>query len=396
MNLQLTFGGKPCLYEWCIISYVICNLTTAILHNDTWDPSCLHRQNQHLVPPPIVLDNSIPLEIGRELIVDIPINPRKTNNIYIDDLISLMMEIKGTDNLVRCDHAPLLAIDTCARPLHQHKPIPWEVMEAHNKLALEAPLKERKTILGLLIDFRQLLIILPENKCKAWTTEIETLLSEGSTTAKELETNICRLVHLGMAIPFVHHFMSCLCDLHITAKWWRLVKTNGEYAKDLKLMREFLKTTYKGISLDSIAFCHLTHVYCSDSCPAGLGGHSEEGFAWRWYIPKPLKFRASNNLLEHLPAIISLQINIIEECLKPLDCVLLMTDSMTAEGWLQKSNFSKLEESKLQSSAQIKAAKNKPIFSCCWDSNYTVNGSKENVMKLQTLSQGTTIEVTKT
>jgi hypothetical protein len=36
-------------------------------------------------------------------------------------------------------------------------------MKAHNKLALEDPLEERKTILGLLIDFRQLLIILPEN-----------------------------------------------------------------------------------------------------------------------------------------------------------------------------------------------------------------------------------------
>ena len=119
-------------------------------------------------------------------------------------------------------------------------------MKAHNKLALEDPLEERKTILGLLIDFRQLLIILPENKCKVWTTEIETLLSEGSTMAKELETNICRLVHLKMAIPFVHHFMSCLCNLHKTAKWRCVVKINGEYAKDLKLMLEFLTLHTKG------------------------------------------------------------------------------------------------------------------------------------------------------
>ncbi len=41
-------------------------------------------------------------------------------------------------------------------------------------------------------------------------------------------------------------------------------------------------------------------------------------------------------------------------------------------------------------------SKNKPNFSCCWDSNHMVNGSKENVMKLQTLSQGTTTEVMKT
>jgi hypothetical protein len=103
-------------------------------------------------------------------------------------------------------------------------------MEACNKLTSEAPLEERKTILGWLINFRQLLSILPKNKYKAWTTAIKTMLSEGTMTAKELETNIGSLVHLGMAIPFVHHFMSCLCDLHKTAKRRGAVKINGKYA----------------------------------------------------------------------------------------------------------------------------------------------------------------------
>jgi hypothetical protein len=34
-----------------------------------------------------------------------------------------------------------------------------------------------------------------------------------------------------------------------------------------------------------------------------------------------------------------------------------MTDSVTAEGWLKKSNFSKLWESKTQSSVRIEAAR---------------------------------------
>jgi hypothetical protein len=176
-----------------------------------------------------------------------------------------------------------------------------------------------------LINFRQLLIIHPENKYKAWTTAIKTMLSEGTMTAKELETNIGRLVHLRMAIPFVHHFMSCLPNLHETSKWRHAVKINGEYAKDLKNMLEFLKTAHKGISLNSITFRRPTHAYRSDSCPAGLGGYSDKGFAWCWYISKPLKFRASNNLLEHLAAFISPWIDIIEGHLKPQDCVLLMT-----------------------------------------------------------------------
>jgi hypothetical protein len=64
------------------------------------------------------------------------------------------------------------------------------MMEARNKLASEAPLEEGKTILGWLNNLRQLLIILPENKYKAWLMTIKTMLSEGTMTAKELETNI--------------------------------------------------------------------------------------------------------------------------------------------------------------------------------------------------------------
>jgi hypothetical protein len=71
-------------------------------------------------------------------------------------------------------------------------------------------LEERKMILGWIINFWQLLNILPDNKFKAWTIAIENMINKGTTTAKTLKTNIGRLAHLGMAIPFVHYFMSCL------------------------------------------------------------------------------------------------------------------------------------------------------------------------------------------
>ncbi len=159
-----------------------------------------------------------------------------------------------------------------------------------------------------------------------------------------------------MAIPFVHHFMSCLRDLHSTAKQQRSVKINVEYLKNLQLMLGFLKMANNGISLNSIAFRQPTHVYRFDSCPAGLGRYSHKGFAWRWYLPADLKFRASNNLLEHLAAIISPWIDILAGCLKSQDYVLSMTDSTTPEGWLKKSNLSELRESKIESLVRIEAA----------------------------------------
>jgi hypothetical protein len=69
---------------------------------------------------------------------------------------------------------------------------------------------------------------------------IEAMISNGSATAKVLETNIGQLAHLKMAIPFVHHFMSRLCNLHSIAKQRRSVKINGKYSKNLLLMLHFL------------------------------------------------------------------------------------------------------------------------------------------------------------
>jgi hypothetical protein len=272
MYLPLTLSGNLCPNVWCTMSELMCDLTTAILHNDEWDPTKPFGQNQHLVPPPRWLDESIPFGKGRKLIVDIDIDPRGTNNIYIDDLILLTVEIEGTDNMVRCDQAPLLMFDTCSCPLDLNEPIPWETMEACNKPQSEAPLEERKVILGWLIDFCQLLIILSDNKFKVWSTALEKMISDGSTTAKVSETNIRRLVHFGMAIPYVHHFMSPLRDLLSIAKQRQSDKIKGKYAKDLLLMLDFLKFANAGISLNSIAFRRPTHIYLSDSCLAGLGG----------------------------------------------------------------------------------------------------------------------------
>jgi hypothetical protein len=88
------------------------------------EPNETFQENHFLVPPPVFLDDFIPFKDGLELIVDIPVDPRGTTNIYIDDFISLAVDIEGSDNLVRCDCAPLLALNTCSCPLNPNKPIP--------------------------------------------------------------------------------------------------------------------------------------------------------------------------------------------------------------------------------------------------------------------------------
>jgi len=74
---------------------------------------------------------------------------------------------------------------------------------------------------------------------------------------------------------------------------------------DLLLMLRFLNIAKNGLSMNLIAFRKPTHVYRSDSCPFGLGGYSDRGFAWRFEIPEELHFQASNNLLEYNVSIIT-------------------------------------------------------------------------------------------
>jgi hypothetical protein len=153
MSLKLPFGGKSCHNNFCVISESVCDLIRAIKQNKGWDPIEQFEKKHHLVPQPRFLDNSFPFADGIKLIVDILINPQGTNKVYIDILISLMVEIEGTETLIQCDCAPLMAFDICTRPLHNNKPIPCKTMEAMNKLQTEAPLEEQKTILGWLVDF---------------------------------------------------------------------------------------------------------------------------------------------------------------------------------------------------------------------------------------------------
>jgi hypothetical protein len=113
-------------------------------------------------------------------------------------------------------------------------------MEAWNKLQAEAGLEEWKTILGWLLDTRCLLVQLPKNKFVDWTNLINTIIQRETTTAKEVESIIKQLGHLGMAIPFVHNFLSRLRNLHTREKSRLSIPINNECCKDLELMRHIV------------------------------------------------------------------------------------------------------------------------------------------------------------
>ena len=125
-------------------------------------------------------------------------------------------------------------------------------------------------------------------------------------------------------------------------------------------MLRFLDIAKKGIDMNLIAFRKPTHIYRSDSCPFGLGGYSDEGFAWRFEIPEDLCFRASNNLLEYIASIITPWVDMLTGQLNRGDCTLSMMDSSTSAGWLRKMNFREftgVDANPVQAFVRIKTAR---------------------------------------
>jgi len=77
MFLRLTFGGSPGPNKWSVLAKMICDLSNALLLDDNWDPATLASPSQHRVKSPnrdAEMDRVF--GVGRELIVDIPIDHR--------------------------------------------------------------------------------------------------------------------------------------------------------------------------------------------------------------------------------------------------------------------------------------------------------------------------------
>ena len=237
-------------------------------------------------------------------------------------------------------------------------------MAARNKFIAEAGGEELKIVLGWKINFRSLKMYLPDNKFIAWSAEFQHMIDSRRATSKNLESSIGKMIHVSQILPQVNHFLSRLRDLLTRAGNRRSIGVNNDCLADCRLMIKFLEKSRDGLSMNNLVFRLPDRCYRSDACPHGLGGYSDQGFAWRFYLPFELLFRASNNLLEHLASIITVWIDILAFRLFPEDCVLSMTDNSTSEGWAHKTNFSLLPEevdcqvNPVEASARISVARN--------------------------------------
>ena len=91
-----------------------------------WDPTLLCTTNGHLVPTPLFMDNSIPFAEEKDLIIDVPVDARGTADVYIDDTISLTVDVEDSNNVQCLEQTTLLDIHCSAQEKHNNEPIPRE------------------------------------------------------------------------------------------------------------------------------------------------------------------------------------------------------------------------------------------------------------------------------
>ena len=70
--------------------------------------------NGHLVPPPLFLDDSIPFSEKKYMIIDVPVDARGTADVYIDNTISLTVDVEDSNNAQWIKQATLLDIHYAA------------------------------------------------------------------------------------------------------------------------------------------------------------------------------------------------------------------------------------------------------------------------------------------
>jgi hypothetical protein len=259
-------------------------------------------------------------------------------DVFIDDIFLAFL----LRHLERGRKILPLVLHLFGRPLDTHEPLLREDILSLSKFKAEATPSERKIILGWLIDTRRLEIALPENKAAAWAQDILRLAASQTASSKALEQLVGRLNHVGYIIPSARHFLGRLRQAQraATRRRGRIVKLTSEQLSDLDLWLRYLEQATKGINLNLITLRRPTHSLRSDACEHGIGGYNlESGKAWRWEIPVELRGRATLNALEFLASYVAIATEVAHNNVPPLSCFLSQTDSTTAAGWLQKSNF---------------------------------------------------------
>ena len=160
---------------------------------------------QPKVPTALYVDPSIPIVPAREMAVEVPTISLGRGDCFLDNIIKVFLNrltiIKRNATLVP------LAMHVSMRPLSQDEPVQRKETLSLNKLLLKGTPSKLMIVLEWLIDTRQLLIWLPQDKFDL-QKELRDLIADPIISRAVLESLIGKLVHASYVIPLSCHFLS--------------------------------------------------------------------------------------------------------------------------------------------------------------------------------------------
>ena len=338
---RLPFGSSPAPTKFSNVSDTIGDVAQDISLDKSWDPTTL-QSSFDLDFKPIQEDDNIQITPADPLLMSLPDQDIITDN-FIDDLFQACLDID--DNTSRIKHAIPLILEAFFREHHDEDASPRDPIINMVKHQAEGRLEESKIILGWTVNTRTFRLSLPKEKATDWIHDIDTTLSSGHCTEKQLETMIGRFNHTGFIVTIARYFLTRLRFRLKTHQKKRTRQTRIYMApwdiKDLKLWKAMISSLSKiGISINNICTVLPSSIVCSDACEWGLGGYSRQGPAWRWLIPLALQGKASINFLEFLAAIITIMLSITNDThTTSHPHILAFTDNSSALGWMHHSTF---------------------------------------------------------
>ena len=341
LSLRLTFGGCPNPPAWCLFSETVTDLANELAKCMTWDPTTTFSPAQATVPSPVRLPQDIAREKARPMAVLSPVTSEGVIDDFIDDLISVFLDTP--ENVARYTQAVPLAMELTSRPYagDDREPIPRRPILSQSKLQAEGSPAEVQIVLGWEIDTRRMQVSLPDDKYKAWSSDLIGLRRRENCPRGEIESLIGRLNHTSLVLPDSRHFLGRIrAALGPHQKRRHTVRLGPEVHEDLALWEEFLLSANQGVPLSLLVTRTPDRICWSDACPMGIGGYSLSGRAWRVRIPSSSVIYGSrkiNNLLEFMGMVI----NVWLTCLEPASdqsCVLAVGDNTSAIGWLHSTS----------------------------------------------------------
>jgi hypothetical protein len=223
------------------------------------------------------------------------------------------------------------------------KPVQRRGLLSAPKLEAEGTPAEVQIVLGWNLNTGLLLILLPDDKYEAWSTNIIAIVGSTRTAFGKLQSTIGHLNHVGYIIPLARHFLNRL-RLQISKRRHKNQQLSLSQAElnDLTLWTDFLVTAQAGISLNRITTRVPSKICWSDLCPFGIGGFLLSGRAWQIQIPSSSPIygaNIANNVLEFLGMMLTVWLVLLEcdQQGSEEECILALGDNTSVIGWMYKS-----------------------------------------------------------